>query len=165
MKKIRAAIRKEHGDAILEAYYNDRPMRLADLKTMAADPLVHIGSHSHHHIAFHAGQDPAVGKENIEHSIHLLRDVWKVSEQPAFCFPHGDWTAEWASCLRHLGVPIAFPDAKGFVEDDMDPLLLPRFWMKSRDRMLGVLGMSLVGNRSLYAFGREPPPKLAARVQ
>jgi peptidoglycan/xylan/chitin deacetylase (PgdA/CDA1 family) len=157
---VKSAIVAKHGDAVVSRYYNDMPIRLNDLKTMAADPLVHIGSHSHHHLVYHEGQDPKVVAANITQSIRLLRNEWRVSSQPTFCYPNGDWARPWVEYLRKLGVPASFPNITGFVDPTIDPDLMPRFWITNARRTRAVAAMSLIGNKALYAFGRKPPPRL-----
>lgn len=146
----------------LDDYYNDRPIEVADLQQMARNPLVHIGSHSHHHVIYHQGQDPAVARSNLEESLRLLRDDWRVSEQPTFCYPNGDWAPQWVELTRELGIPLAFPNVSGFVEPSVDPSLMPRFWLSTPRRALLTCALALVGNKGLYAFGRKPPPRRIA---
>ena len=160
---VKSAVLAKHGGAILDRYYNDRPISIEDLVALASDPLVHVGSHSHHHIIYHDGQDRDVAKSNIDESIRLLREEWKVSKRPTFCYPNGDWAPQWAQLLADAGVPHAFPNATGFVDSTVEPQLMPRFWLSNPRRARATAAMSLVGNKMLYVFGRKPPPRLVGR--
>jgi peptidoglycan/xylan/chitin deacetylase (PgdA/CDA1 family) len=148
-----------------DEYYNDKPMSLAALKAMACDPRVHIGSHSHHHIILHQGQNPTVVSDNLNESIRLLREQWEVSANPTFCYPNGDWARQWVALTRSLGIKLAFSSATGFVDSWVEPLLMPRFWLSNARRTRLICAMSLLGNKSLYLFGRKPPPKRASITQ
>jgi peptidoglycan/xylan/chitin deacetylase (PgdA/CDA1 family) len=143
----------------LDEFYNDQPIGLADLKQMAADPLVHIGSHSHHHIIFHEAQDEIAVRSNVKQSLRLLNEEWRISDHPTFCYPNGDWAPQWVEVTRELGIPLAFANATGFVEPSVEPMLMPRFWLSTPRRALMTCALSLVGNKGLHAFGRKPPPR------
>lgn len=143
----------------LPEHQNDAPMSVESLKALAADPRVHIGSHSHHHVIFHQDQDPGVARDNLLESIRLLRDEWRVSRDVTFCFPNGDWAPQWVELLRSTGIPLAFCSATGFVDQAVEPLLMPRFWLSNVRRVRLICALAVIGNNSLYAFGRRPPPR------
>ena len=145
-------------------WYNDAPIELDDLKAMARDPLVHIGSHSHHHIIYHDGQDPSVARENLAESLRLLTSEWGVSGNPTFCYPNGDWAPQWAEMVRELGFPLGFPNITGFVDKSVSPMMMPRFWLSTQSRALLTCTLSVFGNQVLRLFGRLPPSHFAKQL-
>jgi peptidoglycan/xylan/chitin deacetylase (PgdA/CDA1 family) len=134
-------------------FYNDRPVALSDLKTMAQDPLVHIGSHSHKHILFHPTQDVRFMKENLSESKRLLRE-WGVEKNPTFCYPNGDHDANTAKLTAEAGYPLTFISRNGYVDSSVDPQLVPRFWLSTPARTLQICALSLGGNKILKLLRR-----------
>lgn len=135
-------------------YYNDKPISLADLKTMAADPLVHIGSHSHKHILFHPKQDIATMKYNLQHSREVLKSNWSVEADPTFCYPNGDHDNETAKLTEAAGFPMSFTSKSGFIDTNTKAQLMPRFWLSNPRRTLQICTLSLLGNSGLKLVGR-----------
>lgn len=150
--------------SVLAEFENDLPLSLEMLQTLANDPLVHIGSHSHQHVVFHRGQNEGVARSQMEQSWQLISSVWALEATPTFCFPNGDWTPQWAQMASDVGYDMAFTCNSGFVDKSTQAQIMPRFWLSNRRRLLLICGMSILGDKWLRLFGRKALPKLNVAV-
>lgn len=144
--------------AIEARYSNDKTIRVADLRTMAADPLVHIGSHNHHHVVMHHGLALEEMKAEIESSKAMLTQGWKISTEPTYCYPNGgvgDFSVRSVELTeRHF--PLSFVSLSAYVDSSTHPQMTPRFWLSNAKRTRAILGFSLLGNPGLSVLGRNP---------
>jgi peptidoglycan/xylan/chitin deacetylase (PgdA/CDA1 family) len=127
----------------LPEYYNDKPCSLFNLTQMARDPLVHIGSHSHKHLYFHAKQETPFMQYNLNHSRQLLRDAWKLTQNPTFSFPGGVYTHRAAGLAQHAGYPLSFTKRSGVVNSSTHPQLVPRFVMSDPQHVLRTCALAV----------------------
>lgn len=141
----------------ISSYENEKPLDLESLKALANDPTVHIGSHMHHHWVFHPNQLAVEMQEDLERSLTLLQQHWKVSTQPTFCYPNGDYTVTAARMCAQLKIPLSFVSKSGFVDRSTHPQFMPRFALSNPKRTLLLCMLSVLGNKSLYLFGRKAP--------
>lgn len=148
--------------AQLDTFENDRPMTVDELQELGRHPLVHIGSHSHHHVVLHADQDPSTVRAELTTSRQRLADDWQITATPTFCYPNGDTALPWQDMAAAIGYPLGFGSDSGFVEPGADPQLLPRFFLSTPRRALVASLLALVGNRIMPALGR-PRPQRAIR--
>jgi peptidoglycan/xylan/chitin deacetylase (PgdA/CDA1 family) len=149
VEKIKKLFTEEELSEIEAKYYNDRSMTLTTLKNLASDPSVHLGAHSHLHIACHDKQPVGKVIENINTSISLLRDDWFVSKNPTYCYPNGDHGEIWVQACNELKIPLAFISDSGFVTEKTCGQLIPRFWLSSKNNILSICVISLFGDRFL----------------
>ena len=139
----------------LESFKNDIPLSLEKLKELSSDPLVHIGSHSHHHIIYHKNQNDDIASAEMQTSRDLIKSTWAVEENPTFCFPNGDWSANWIKLSVEKGYSMTFTSASGYVGKRTQPYLMPRFWLSTKNRTLTICALSLLGDLSLKLYGRS----------
>jgi peptidoglycan/xylan/chitin deacetylase (PgdA/CDA1 family) len=140
----------------LENFKNDLPLSKSMLLELSADPLVHIGSHSHHHIIYHADQELDLARREMQTSRDLIAKTWAIENVPTFCYPNGDWSPKWAKLSLETGYPMSFTCESGYVGRRTQPFLMPRFWLSTRKRTLAICALSLLGNHALRFFGRPP---------
>lgn len=148
--------------ALVKNFYNDRPLSLECLREMAADPLVHIGSHNHRHAIMHAGQNLSEMRAEIEQSFDRLIRRWRVSEAPTFCYPNGNYTAVSTKVCEELNIPLVLLTESGFVGEKTYALRVPRFWLATKNRTRWVSRLALLGDLGIYLCGRRPPAGVRA---
>ena len=129
-------------------------MELTDLKIMARDPLVHIGSHSDSHVLFHEKQDRDFMVANLRRSRDLIQKEWKLNAHPTFCYPNGDHHVHSGKLCADAGYPMSFVTNSGFVGKRTDPQFIPRFWLSTPRRTLIICAFALFGNKALKMVGR-----------
>ena len=141
----------------ISSYENEKPLDVDSLKALANEPMVHIGSHMHHHWIFHSAQIAVEMQRDLERSLTLLQRNWMVSKNPTFCYPNGDYTLEAAKLCIQLKIPLSFVSKSGFVEESTHPQFMPRFALSNPRRTLLLCLLMILGNKSLYLFGRKAP--------
>lgn len=143
---------------IESGYSNDRTIQIDHLKELSRDPLVHIGSHNHHHIVMHDGLSADEQAFELETSKRILTQDWKVAVQPTYCYPNGgigDFSAR-SVALTAKHYPLSFVSLSGYVDSTTHPQMIPRFWLSNVRRTKAILGLSLLGNTGLTALRRNP---------
>ena len=138
-------------------FKNEQPLDLTSLKRISRMRGAHVGSHMHHHWIFHSSQMSSQMRADLQTSLNRLKWDWMVSEDPAFCYPNGNYDQTSLSLLRESGIKVAFTSQSGFVDKSAHPLLLPRFTMSNASRALVICALCGIGNDSLRWFGRNPP--------
>lgn len=111
-------------------YYSDEILTVAELKELAENPLVHIGSHCHNHVLLNS----TVAEDEIEFEMRESQD-WlfrTVGYEPySFCYPNGtteDYTQLSVAVSERLS-KIAFTTVYGFVGAATNTHLVPRLFL------------------------------------
>jgi peptidoglycan/xylan/chitin deacetylase (PgdA/CDA1 family) len=156
LKKIFTSLSESERREI-DSFKNELPLNLQLLSWIAEQQGVHIGSHMHHHWLFHDNQNIELMAADLKISLNKLKKEWAINKSPGFCYPNGNYNASAVDILRGLGIDIAFTSQSGFVDSRTECLLMPRFAITSRLRMLGICILCTLGNRSLRIFRRYPP--------
>ena len=105
-------------------------MTWSQLRELAADPLITIGSQSHElkHIV---NLSPAAQKLAIDTSNQLFRRA--LGKQPSlFAYPYGEISNQLSNIIRATGFRAAFGQHSGATTRGTDPLKLPRFPFNDR---------------------------------
>lgn len=102
-------------------------MSWAELRELARDPLVTIGSEgaSYAHLA---NEDRAYVLGQIQRSADRIRTELGVTPS-LFAHPYGEWNASVIGLLRQSGYRAAFGQHSGVAHSREDPFALPRFPM------------------------------------
>jgi peptidoglycan/xylan/chitin deacetylase (PgdA/CDA1 family) len=119
-----------------ERYKENQLMTPAQLAQLAADPLVCIGSHGHHHFSFNASLREEDVRDEMNASRVWLNDITG-TETMAFAFPYGqavDITPLAKTICQQVGYTIGFTTLDGAVIPGADPLFLPRLAVPSDTR-------------------------------
>lgn len=135
--------------SIESRYRNDAPISLCAIQEMSEDPLVHLGGHSHFHLACHGNQALEAGVDNMRRSLATLRDDWQCSPNPAFCYPNGNHSQFWVDECRKLGVPLSFISDAGYIDCRTDSQRMPRFWLSGKAKIFGICLLGILGNATL----------------
>jgi peptidoglycan/xylan/chitin deacetylase (PgdA/CDA1 family) len=131
-------LRDEYADTLNEHLPRFRPLNAAELKSMAADPLFHIGSHAHHHDILTYQDDQNV-TESLSLSQSILADITG-REITHLAYPNGDHDDRIMGLAQKAGYDHAYAVRQGVTNERTPRLSLPR---------LGIGGM---GPRSLPFF-------------
>lgn len=100
-------------------------MSWAQLREMAADPLVSVGNHGHGH-AHMAWQDAAAQRREIEQAAARLRA--ELGAAPAlFAYPYGEMSSALRQHVIEAGFEAAFGQHSGAAGATADRFALPRF--------------------------------------
>lgn len=84
----------------------DRPLTPSELKTMATNPFVSIGNHTHNHAILTNYTDEEVEKELVECN-NCLKDI--LGYEPVItAFPNGNYNENILSIVKALGFRFAF---------------------------------------------------------
>ena len=115
-----------------EAY---RPVGLAHLRALAADPLVTVGAHTHTHRAF-SGRPEAFARD-LSANLAWLRETLGV-ERPPFAYPYGRTAfglagGALACAALRLGVSATYTTDGGPVPAGRPPVDWPRITAYSTD--------------------------------
>lgn len=161
--RVLASLRDDERRAAAR-YTEDAPLSVDELRRLARHPLVHIGSHAHHHAILHAHQDEHVVHHELDESLRLLRE-WDVARTPVFCWPNGDWSPRWARVVESRGFPLGLLSSAGFVTPRTHPQMVPRFWLSSARRTRLLSFLALAGDVGVRATGRRPPPSELSTLQ
>ena len=85
---------------------HDRPMTPEELKAFAGDPLIAIGSHTHHHALL-----SQLNLDEVESELQLcqnhLREITGCSPQ-TLAYPNGRWNTNDAHIAGKMGIQYAF---------------------------------------------------------
>jgi peptidoglycan/xylan/chitin deacetylase (PgdA/CDA1 family) len=108
-----------------------RPLTLAELKTLAASPLIEIGGHTMSH--------PTLALAPIDDQYREIVECRRVLQEAlgapidSFAYPYGslkqDFTADTAAVVRQAGFGLAFTTGEAFATVNGDPFQIPRFMM------------------------------------
>ena len=111
-----------------EQYGSERMLTAEELRQLAQDPLVHIGTHNHNHIVL----GRAVAEADAAFEMRTSRD-WLARElgEPVltYAYPNGertDFSAETGDACRSLGYRLAFTGVSEPVSAATDPFEIPR---------------------------------------
>ena len=100
-------------------------MSWAQLRELAADPLVTIGNHGHAH-AHMAWMDPAAQRADIEKAAERFRaELGRAPE--LFAYPYGEISLALRQGVAELGFTAAFGQHSGAAGEYSDRFALPRF--------------------------------------
>ena len=124
--------------------YNNQFLSVSELQELAANPLVTIASHAHHHVVFHDQQNEESLKNEINTSFAKFSE-WGIAAPKSFCFPNGEYSAKTLMLLTDLGIESAFTATSGLSDENTTPLEIPRFWLSKSKRMLTVLALLCMG--------------------
>lgn len=108
-----------------------RPMTLAELRRLAASPLIEIGGHtlSHPTLALAPADEQ---RREIAGCRAALQDALGIAVD-SFAYPYGvpahDYVDETVTAVRNAGFDLAFTTESAFTAWDGDPLQMPRFVM------------------------------------
>ena len=138
-------LRRDYAAVLDEHLGRYRPLTGQEVETLAASPLVEIGSHGHHHRILTRLDDDALA-HSLAESRRLLEDV---AGKPVceLAYPNGDHDARVRAAAVCAGYERAYTVAPGTLGAADDPLRRPR---------LGVAGVgphwlsgSLIGEQLL----------------
>lgn len=118
------------------------PLSVPQLQTLAADPRITLGAHSHGHELLDQLPLPAA-IESIARSRDLLT-AWTGQPIRHFAYPNGNYSAGLVDALDEMGFASATLLGDRLVQDDTPALLLPRIGVGRYDR-LARLQLRLVG--------------------
>lgn len=161
LERIKQKFSNDHWGKIAE-FRNDRPMNIDEIKTLAKDPLVHIGSHSHHHLLFTDNQEPKLLAQEIQKSFDRLESVIGKLDVKTFCYPNGTLSNTGLKAAQSSNVDLGFGSWTGFLDSNAPKICLPRFWLSNRSRVEMMTLLSNLGNSALRILGRSRPKVLDA---
>lgn len=109
-------------------YYEDRPLSVSQVRKLADDESVHVGSHNHNHISLNRN----VSEEDVVFEMEESRN-WlqrNLAANPlTYCYPHGsrdDFTPVSKTICQRLGYELAFVAYSGFISPKTDRFEIPR---------------------------------------
>jgi peptidoglycan/xylan/chitin deacetylase (PgdA/CDA1 family) len=108
-----------------------RMMTAVELRELASDSLLTVGSHTASHPAL-SSLRPAQQQAELRHSRQTLTEILG---QPVtiLSYPHGDNNAEIRQLAQRAGYQLACASRNGIVHRRQDPFGLPRFWVPNWD--------------------------------
>jgi len=117
-------LRRQYAQVLDEHLPRYRPLSSSEVATLAASPLVTIGSHGHHHRVLTLLDDEALA-HSLTESRRLLEDIvgGPVRE---LAYPNGDHDERVRAAAVCAGYERAYTVAPGILGATDDPLLCPR---------------------------------------
>jgi len=124
-------------EALLSAeewqYYNDlyregELLTLDQLKVLANDSLVHVGSHNHHHLILNKN----VSDDDIRYEMQASRDWLQKNLKInllTYCYPNGsknDFSLNSKRICQSLGYKLAFTTVRQIISPGVDKYEIPR---------------------------------------
>jgi peptidoglycan/xylan/chitin deacetylase (PgdA/CDA1 family) len=108
-----------------------RAMTAVELRELASDGLLTVGSHTASHPAL-TSLRPAQQQAELRHSRQTLTEILG---QPVtiLSYPHGDNNAEIRQLAQRAGYQLACASRNGIVHRRQDRFGLPRFWVPNWD--------------------------------
>ena len=103
-------------------------MEIEEVKSLAQNPLITIGSHSVHHALTVNCTDNELEFE-IKESKEKLRE-WANKEVKYFSYPNGRFDGRERKILKESGYKLAATDKKRFITNNDDLYLIPRIGIK-----------------------------------
>ena len=103
-------------------------MEIEEVKSLAQNPLVTIGSHTVHHALTANCTDNELEFE-IKESKEKLRE-WTNKEVKYFSYPNGRFDGRGRKILKESGYKLAATDKKRFINKNDDLYLIPRIGIK-----------------------------------
>jgi peptidoglycan/xylan/chitin deacetylase (PgdA/CDA1 family) len=132
----------------LDETESHRPLTPAELKRLAASPLIEIGAHTMTH--------PTLALAPVEDQQHEIASCRAALESvlggpvTAFAYPYGnvceDYTSDTVSLVRDARFDLAFTTGASFATLECDPLQIPRFMM------LDAVGAVELAHRLLHSW-------------
>lgn len=116
--------RDEYRDTLAEHLPRFRPLTAAEVGVMAADPLIHVGSHSHHHDIL-TYQDDAAVDDNLETSRGILEELTGQAVTH-LAYPNGNHDERIRQRVAAAGYTHAHAVVPGTIDRSTDRLALPR---------------------------------------
>jgi len=105
-------------------------MEIKEVKSLAQNPLVSIGSHTvHHAITINCTDDELVYE--IDESKEKLRK-WTNKEIKCFSYPNGRFDGRERKILKESGFKLAATDKKRFINKNDNLYLIPRIEVKDK---------------------------------
>jgi peptidoglycan/xylan/chitin deacetylase (PgdA/CDA1 family) len=105
-------------------------MEIEEVKSLAQNPLVTIGSHTVHHALTVNCADDELEFE-IKESKEKLRE-WTNKEVKYFSYPNGSFDGRERKILKEFGYKLAATDEKRFITKNDDLYLIPRIEVKDK---------------------------------
>jgi len=105
-------------------------MEIEEVKSLAQNPLVTIGSHTIHHALTVNCTDDELEFE-IKESKEKLRE-WTNKEIKCFSYPNGRFDGRERKILKKSGYKLAATDEKRFITKNADLYLIPRIGIKDK---------------------------------
>lgn len=126
--RIRFHLTDDQWQTLDRTYADEAPITKEQLRKLAKDPLVHIGSHCHHHVILNDQVTREEAAAELIESKKWLREEVGV-EATAFCYPNGQ-PGEFSPMTRELcaeaGYRVAFTTVADTVGRETDPYEIPR---------------------------------------
>ncbi len=108
-----------------------RPLRLEELRQLAASPLCHIGGHGHRHEIF-TRLDAAALAAALSRSREMLREVTGTAPDD-IAYPNGNHDERVIRACRDAGFTRGYTAAVGAVGSGFDPMRIPRILVGGYD--------------------------------
>lgn len=128
MQRIETLLSPQEWQHYNNLYHQGEFLTISQLKELANDSLVHIGSHNHHHLILNQN----VSTNDVLYEMQTSKDWLQQhlgSHVVTYCYPNGsknDFTPTSKNICRRLGYEVAFTTLRKHISPKTDKYEIPR---------------------------------------